>query len=138
MFDEKAIERINKRGENTMMEHLGIEIVEIGEQYIKGKMPVDHRTHQPLGFLHGGANVVLAETLGSIAANEMVDNSKQYVVGLEINANHIKSVTRGFVYGVTKPIHLGKKTHVWEIMISDEEGDLLCISRFTIAVIDRK
>lgn len=131
------IERLNERGKNTMVEYLGIEITEIGEDFIKGKMPVDHRTQQPLGLLHGGANVVLAETLGSIAANEVLDQDKQYAVGLEINANHLKSARDGFVYGVTRPIHLGRKVQVWEIKINNEKGDLTCISRLTMAVLDK-
>jgi 1,4-dihydroxy-2-naphthoyl-CoA hydrolase len=121
-----------------MVEHLGIEYTEIGENFISAKMPVDRRTHQPLGLLHGGASVALAETLGSIAANCCVDNKIQYCVGLEINANHVKSATSGYVYGTTIPIHIGKRTHIWEIRITNEEKELVCISRITIAVIDRK
>ena len=101
-------------------------------------MPVDHRTHQPLGMLHGGASVVLAETLGSIAATLTVDPQRQYCVGLDINANHIKSVRSGFVYGKTTPIHVGKRTQVWEIRIENEEKELICISRITMAVLDKK
>lgn len=123
---------------NTMVSHLGIECIQIGDDFIEAKMPVDHRTHQPLGLLHGGASVALAETLGSIAATCCIDMATQYCVGLEINANHIKSVRSGFVYGVTKPIHIGKKTHVWEIKITNEEKELVCISRITIAIIDKK
>jgi 1,4-dihydroxy-2-naphthoyl-CoA hydrolase len=129
---------LNKMCANTMMEHIGIEITRMGDDFIEAKMPVDHRTHQPLGLLHGGASVVLAETLGSMAATCCVDTSKQYCVGLDINANHIKSVREGFVLGITKPIHVGKKTHVWEIRITNEQQELVCISRITMAVIDRK
>ncbi|MEL6557707.1 MAG: hotdog fold thioesterase [Bacteroidota bacterium] len=121
-----------------MIEHLGIEITEIGEIFLKGTMPVDSRTKQPFGLLHGGASVVLAETLGSIASNGVVDSSKYAVVGLEINANHIKSAKNGLVSGLAKPIHLGKRTHVWEITINNDNGDLVCISRFTAAIIDKK
>ena len=138
MLDSSAVDRLNERGKNTMVEYLGIEITEVGKDFIKGKMPVDHRTQQPLGLLHGGANVVLAETLGSIAANEVIDIKKQYAVGLEINANHLKSARDGYVYGTTRPIHLGRKTQVWEIRIENENGDLTCISRLTMAVMDRK
>lgn len=123
---------------NTMTAHIGIEFTRIGEDFIEAKMPVDHRTHQPLGLLHGGASVVLAETLGSVAATCCVDTTRQYCVGLEINANHIKSVREGFVTGITKSIHIGKKTQVWEIRITNEQQELVCISRITLAVIDRK
>jgi len=123
---------------NTLVTHLGIEFTQVGEDFIEAKMPVDHRTHQPLGLLHGGASVSLAETLGSVGAACCIDITKQYCVGLEINANHIKSVRDGFVYGVTRPIHVGKKTHVWEIKISNEAKELVCLSRITMAIIDRK
>jgi 1,4-dihydroxy-2-naphthoyl-CoA hydrolase len=96
----------------TMIEHLGIEFLEVGDDYIKARMPVDHRTIQPFGLLHGGASVALAETLGSVAANLCVDREKKMCVGLEINANHIRPVTNGFVYGVTRPIHIGASTQL--------------------------
>jgi 1,4-dihydroxy-2-naphthoyl-CoA hydrolase len=131
-------ETLNKMSVNTMVTHLGIEFTRIGEDFIEARMPVDHRTHQPLGLLHGGASVALAETLGSVAATCCVDISKQYCVGLEINANHIKSVREGFVTGITRPIHVGKKTQVWEIRISNEQNELVCVSRITMAVIDKK
>lgn len=133
-----TLERLNQLSDNTLVAHLGIEIIAIGEDFIEAKMPVDHRTHQPLGMLHGGASVALAETLGSIAATCCVDTNTQYCVGLEINANHIKSVRDGFVYGITRPIHIGKKTQVWEIKITDEKKQLACISRITMAVIDKR
>ncbi len=101
-------------------------------------MPVDRRTQQPLRLLHGGASVALAETLGSVAATCCVDISKQYCVGLEINANHVKGVTSGYVIGTTRPVHVGKRTHIWEIRITTEQNELVCISRITMAVIDRK
>lgn len=139
MFHPQAsLEIINQMSQNTLVEHLGIEIIELGKDFLIGKMPVDHRTHQPLGMLHGGASVVLAETLGSIAATLTVDPEKQYCVGLDINANHIKSAKEGFVYGKTTPIHIGKKTQVWEIKITNEAEQLVCISRITMAVLDRK
>src|SRR3990167_5427182 len=106
-----------KRSKNTMVEHLGIEFIEIGDDYIKAKMPVDHRTHQPLGIMHGGASCALAETVGSIAANYTVDNAKQYCVGLEINTNHIRSIRSGYVIGTAKPFHIGRSTQVWGIDI---------------------
>lgn len=133
-----TIEAIQKLAPNTMMAHLGIEVTKVGDDFIEAKMPVDHRTHQPFGLLHGGASVALAETLGSIAAHCTVDDQTKYCVGLEINANHLKSVKSGFVTGVTKPIHVGQRTQVWEIRISNEAGDLVCISRITMAVIDRR
>ena len=133
-----TLEMLNNMFAKTMMEHIGIEITRIGDDFIEARMPVDHRTHQPMGLLHGGASVTLAETLGSMASVCCLDISKQYCVGLDINANHIKSVREGFVTGITKPIHIGKKTQVWEIRITNEQQELVCISRITMAVIDRK
>ena len=133
-----TVDMLNKMSANTMVAHLGIEFTAIGEDFIEARMPVDHRTHQPLGLLHGGASVTLAETLGSVAAACCLDFSKQYPVGLDINANHIKSVTTGFVTGVTKPVHIGKRTQVWEIRITNEQKELVCISRITMAVIDKR
>ncbi len=123
--------------EHTMVDHLGIEYLEVGTDFIRARMPVDYRTVQPMRMLHGGASVALAETLGSFAANITVDIEKQYCVGLEINANHIKSVSEGYVYGITKPIHIGKNTQVWEIRITNEAEELVCISRITMAVLNR-
>jgi 1,4-dihydroxy-2-naphthoyl-CoA hydrolase len=133
-----SLEDLNKLSPNTMVSYLGIEFTELGTDYIKAKMPVDHRTHQPLGLLHGGASVTLAETLGSVAATCCVDRTTQYCVGLEINANHVKSARSGYVYGTTRPIHIGKRTHVWEIKIVNEASELVCISRITLAVIDKR
>jgi 1,4-dihydroxy-2-naphthoyl-CoA hydrolase len=120
-----------------MVKHLGIEYTEIGTDYIKGKMPVDSRTQQPMGILHGGASVVLAETLGSVGANLCIDTSKYFCVGLDINANHIRSVKAGWVYGKATILHNGKKTQVWEIKITNEDEQLVCISRLTMAVIEK-
>lgn len=133
-----TLESLNKFSLNTMVSHLGIEFTSIGEDYISAKMPVDYRTQQPLGLLHGGASVTLAETLGSLAATCCVDQTTQYCVGLDINANHVKSARSGYVYGTTKPIHIGKRTHVWEIRIVNEANELVCISRITMAVIDKR
>jgi 1,4-dihydroxy-2-naphthoyl-CoA hydrolase len=133
-----SVESVNARHQNTLVEHLDIEVIEIGEDYMVAKMPVDHRTKQPLGLLHGGASVVLAETLGSVAANCTVDPEKQFCVGLEINANHIKSAREGYVYGTTRPIHVGRKTQIWEIKIRNEQNQLTCISRITMAVMDKE
>lgn len=121
---------------NNMAESLGIEITEITPDSVKGKMPVDHRTKQSMNILHGGASAALAETLGSIASNLMVDTTKFSCVGLDINANHLRPVHSGFVFAEAKPIHIGKKTQVWNIEIKNEEGKMVCISRLTMAVIE--
>jgi 1,4-dihydroxy-2-naphthoyl-CoA hydrolase len=122
----------------TMVEHLGIEFMEVGDDYLKARMPVDHRTQQPMGLLHGGASVALAETLGSVGAYLCIDPKKQSSVGLEINANHVRGVRSGWVYGIARPLHIGRTTQLWEIRITDEEDKLVCISRITIAILDRK
>lgn len=131
-------ERLNHMAKNTLVDRLGIEVTVVGEDYIQARMPVDHRTHQPYGILHGGASVALAETLGSLAAHCTVDDTNKHCVGLEINANHIKSVKTGFVTGTARPIHVGQRTHVWEIRIENEQQDLICVSRITMAVIDKR
>jgi 1,4-dihydroxy-2-naphthoyl-CoA hydrolase len=133
-----TVEMLNQSSHNTLSEQLGIVFTSIGEDSIEAKMPVDTRTHQPMGLLHGGASVALAETLGSVAATLCVDPSRQYCVGLDINANHLRGVRSGLVTGITKPIHIGKKTQVWEIRITNEENELICISRITMAVLDKK
>jgi len=133
-----TLAELNAHAENTIVRHIGIVFTHIGEDSLEATMPVDHRTHQPYGMLHGGASVTLAETLGSMAAVLCLDRSKQFAVGLEINANHIRSVRQGIVTGVAKPIHIGKKTQVWEIRISNEEKELVCLSRITMAVLDKK
>jgi 1,4-dihydroxy-2-naphthoyl-CoA hydrolase len=116
--------------------HLGIELTEIGPDYLRGTMPVDARTRQPFGLLHGGASVSLAETLGSMAANFCIDTAKFYCVGQEINANHLRSARSGHVTGTARPIHLGSRSQVWDIRIEDEAGRLTCISRLTMSVIE--
>ncbi len=121
----------------TMVKHLGISVTEIGDDYLRATMPVDERTVQPFGLLHGGASVVLAETIGSIGANLAIDSSRQYCVGLEINANHLRSVREGSVTGTAKPLHMGRATQVWQIEIHDQAGRLICVSRITLAVLDR-
>ncbi len=133
-----SLEALNALSKNTMAERIGIEFTGIGEDYLEAKMPVDARTHQPFGLLHGGASVALAETMGSVAAHFCVDVAKQFCVGLDINANHLRGVKEGFVYGITRPIHIGKKTQVWEIRIVNEQKELVCISRITMAVLDKK
>jgi 1,4-dihydroxy-2-naphthoyl-CoA hydrolase len=122
-------------GDNTMGQHLDIEFTEVGKDFLKGRMPVDHRTRQPYGLLHGGASVALAETLGSVGAAFVVDRSKYAAVGLEINANHVRGVREGFVTGIARPLHIGKTTHVWDIRIYDEKDKLVCVSRLTVAII---
>jgi 1,4-dihydroxy-2-naphthoyl-CoA hydrolase len=132
-----TLDQIRERSKDTLMEHLGIEYLEIGDDFLKARMPVDHRTKQTAGILHGGASAALAETLGSIAAGLCVDREKKRIVGLEINANHIRPVKHGFVTGVTTPIHIGNTTQIWEIRISNDEGKLTCVSRLTVANIDK-
>ena len=122
---------------NTLVEHLGIRVSEIGDDYLVGTMPVDTRTHQPMGILHGGASVALAETLGSMGANFCVDPGQYVCVGQEINANHLRPVTSGLVTGTARPIHIGKRSQVWQIEIRDERSRLVCVSRLTLAVIER-
>lgn len=135
-FDDFPLERARDRGKGTLLEHLGIELLETGDDYLKARMPVDARTRQPAGVLHGGASVVLAETLASWAATFCVDTAKSHCVGLEINANHLRPVADGFVYGTARPLHLGRKTQLWDVRIATEDGKLVCVSRVTMAVLD--
>lgn len=126
---------LNALGQNTLSHHLGIEITELGNDYLKATMPVDHRTKQPMGLLHGGASVVLSETLGSIASVLAAGPFGQYsVVGIEVNANHLKAAKSGFVTGITKPVKIGKTLHIWNTEIYDDGGDLVCVSRLTVLV----
>ncbi len=127
---------VNAWGRRNMVEHVDIAITEIGDDYMKATMPVDHRTTQPMGLLHGGASVVLAETLGSTAAFCCIDPENQYCVGIEINANHLRAVRQGTVTGTARPLHLGRSTQVWQIHIHDDAGRLVAVSRLTLAVID--
>ena len=138
MIKNFPVEKLKPLGPNTMAAHIGIEWVEVGENFIKAKMPVDQRTNQPYGLLHGGASCVLAETLGSVASAMVIDHSKFYCVGLEINANHIRGVREGYVMGIASPLHLGNTTHVWDIKIYDEREKLVCVSRLTVAILTRK
>jgi 1,4-dihydroxy-2-naphthoyl-CoA hydrolase len=137
-FKEVSLEHWREHNSHTMIEHLGITLTEVGPDYLKATMPVDHRTVQPMGIVHGGANVALAETLGSLAANMVIDREKKACVGLEINANHLKAVREGFVTGIARPVHIGSSTQVWSIEITNEQGQLTCISRITMAVVDQK
>jgi len=122
---------------NTMIERIGIAVTDIGDDYVRGTMPVDARTHQPYGLLHGGASVALAETLGSLGAMMCADAKTHLAVGLDINANHLRGVTDGIVTGTARPIHLGRTTQVWEIRIEDERLRLICIARLTVAIVPR-
>lgn len=126
-------------GQSSMGEHLGIEFLEVGEDFLTARMPVDHRTTQPFGILHGGASVALAETVGSVASLLTLDSIQTHrAVGLEINANHIRPVSSGFVYAKAVPLHLGRTTHVWDIKITSEEQKLVCVVRFTVAIVEVK
>ncbi|MDI1352937.1 MAG: hotdog fold thioesterase [bacterium] len=136
-FKKMSLEELNFRGEHTMSDFLGIKFTEIGDDFLKATMPVTERTKQPIGILHGGANVVLAETLASTAANAVVDLSQFYCVGLEINANHIRSVKEGLITAITTPVHIGRSTQIWQINLFNEQGTQTCISRMTASVLKR-
>jgi len=136
-FAPFTLEEIQHYSRGTMTEWLDIQFTEIGPDYLRATMPVDHRTVQPFGLLHGGASVVLAETLGSVAAQHIVDLAKYSCVGVEINANHVRSVRSGRVTGTARPLHLGSRLQVWDIRVEDEQGCLNCISRLTVSVLDR-
>lgn len=133
---EEKLSLFRKMNKGSIGEHLAIEYTELGEGFMSGRIPVDHRTVQPFGILHGGVSLVLAETLGSLGAFASIPDDK-ICVGLEINANHIKSVSKGFIYGVARCKHKGKSTQVWEINITDDAQNLICISRITMAILDK-
>jgi 1,4-dihydroxy-2-naphthoyl-CoA hydrolase len=133
---DPTIEIANEKGTDTLNANLGIEITEMTENSLKGRMPVDERTKQPAGVLHGGASVAFAETLASWAAISSVDRSRFHCVGMEINANHVRPVSSGWVYGEATPLALGRRTHVWEIKIVNDEGKLVCVARCTMAVLE--
>jgi 1,4-dihydroxy-2-naphthoyl-CoA hydrolase len=134
-FDTFTLDDIARSGTGTLTEHIGITFTAVGDDWLEATMPVDHRTKQPAGLLHGGASVVLAETLGSVAATLCLDPAKRICVGLEINANHIRSVSSGVVTGRATPLHIGATTHVWEIKITNDSGKLVCVSRITMAIL---
>src|SRR5690348_8418694 len=136
-FKPFTVEELNAYQHETLVSHLGIRYTEVGDDFISATMPVDQRTKQPAGILHGGASVALAETLGSTGANLVVDRDKQLCVGLEINANHIRALREGSVRCTARPLHIGGTTQVWEIKITDEKDRLVCVSRITMAVLDR-
>jgi 1,4-dihydroxy-2-naphthoyl-CoA hydrolase len=130
---------INGMNKNTLMEQLGIECVELGKNYIVSRMPVDHRTHQPMGLLHGGASAALIESIGSMGSTLLIDLEKQQPVGLEINCNHVGGVKSGYVIATGKIIHAGKRTHLWQVDIHEEESKrLICTGRLTVMIIDKK
>ena len=134
-----TLEALNQTGMKTMVSHLGIEFTGFGDEYLEARMPVDQRTVQPMGLLHGGASCVLAETMGSVASFLCIeDPAKETAVGVEINANHLRPAIKGFVTGKVSPLRIGRKLHVWNIEIKDEEGRLICVSRITIAVVQRR
>ncbi len=138
MIKKNTLEQIEAFQKNTMTDHLGIKITDYGNNYICGKMPVDHRTKQPYGLRHGGASVAFAETLGSIGAGMQIDYNNQSVVGIEINASHLKSIKKGWVYGRAQPLRVGKTIQVWDINITDKDDNLICASRLTLAVIKKR
>jgi 1,4-dihydroxy-2-naphthoyl-CoA hydrolase len=132
------LDRINAWNRDTLVEHLSMRVTEVGADFVRGTMPVDARTRQPFGLLHGGASVALAESLGSLAGNLCLDGDKEMAVGLDINANHVRAVTSGVVTGTARALHLGRTTQLWEIRIEDEHARLVCIARLTLAVVPRK
>ncbi len=136
-FRPFTIDELHEFVKNTLFDHLGIEFIEIGEDYLKATMPVDQRTKQPYGLLHGGSNAALAESLASIAATLTVDYRKQFAVGVELNVNHLRPVTGGKVTGIARPIKLGKTVHVWDIHILNPEGKLSAVSRLTLMIVDK-
>lgn len=135
---EIDLQIVNDRCKNTMSDYLGIEFTDIGDDYLVARMPVNHRTLQPLGIMHGGASCVLAETVGSTAANFCVDLEKYYCVGLDINTNHIRAIRKGVVTATARPYHIGRTTQVWGIENRDEENRLISINRLTMSVLTRK
>lgn len=137
-FDEVSLSLVREHSQNTLIAQLGIEFLEAGDDFLSARMPVDARTHQPAGMLHGGASVALAETLASWGATFTVDRQKNHCVGLEINANHVRGLSSGWVTGTARPLHMGRTTQIWEVRIVDEQNRLVCISRVTMAVLEMK
>jgi len=135
--DDVTLEALQARAHDTLVSHLGIELTELGPDFLRASMPVNPKTHQPMGVLHGGASVALAETVGSLAANMCVDQTLYVCLGQEINANHLRPVSSGIVTATARPHHIGKRSHVWGIEIRDEQEKLVCVSRLTMAVVDR-
>ena len=137
-FKEPNLEEINSWSQGTILEHIGIEVTEVGDDYLEGTMPADHRTFQPYKLVHGGANIVLAETLGSIGGMLTIDPDKYICVGQEVNGNHLRGVRSGTVRGRAKQVHGGSKSQVWEIRLYDSNDKLSCISRLTLAVVEKR
>ncbi|MRG45615.1 hotdog fold thioesterase [Chitinophaga sp. SYP-B3965] len=133
-----SLDQLNEMGKDTMAALLGMEFTEIGPDCLRAMMPVDHRTKQPYGLLHGGASAALAETVGSVASALIIDPEKQICVGLEINANHIRGIKEGYVHALVKPLHIGGSTHVWDIRITDDHHKLVCVSRLTVAILPKR
>ena len=138
MENTEKTRKINEFNAKTMVGHIGIEIMEVGKDFVSGRMPVDERTTQPYGLLHGGASVAFAESLGSLAGSFHIDWEKETVVGIEINANHLKSVRSGWVYGKATPVRIGKRFQVWDINITNEDKEAVCVSRLTLAIVKSK
>ncbi len=137
MDKKEKLEKIKQSLQNTMISTIGIEVIDVGDDFVCGKMPVDNRTIQSFGILHGGASVALAESLGSIAGSMQIDQKNEVVMGIEINANHLKSVEKGWVYGKAVPVKIGKRIQIWEILITDQDNQKVCISRLTLAVVKK-
>jgi 1,4-dihydroxy-2-naphthoyl-CoA hydrolase len=135
-FQEVSLDYARERGRGTLLEQLGIELIEVGADFLKARMPVDQRTRQPAGVLHVGASVALAETLASWAATFCVDPAQHHCVGIEINANHVRPAADGWVYGTAHPVNLGRTIQVWEVRIANADNKLVCISRVTMAVLN--
>ena len=133
-----TIQQLQSLGNNTMGGHLGMEFTDAGDNFLKMRMPVDARTLQPYGLLHGGASAALAETVGSVASSLVIDPAQSICVGLELNANHIRGVREGFVHATATPLHLGQSTHVWDIRIVDDQGKLVCVSRLTVSILKKR
>jgi 1,4-dihydroxy-2-naphthoyl-CoA hydrolase len=139
MLKNVSLDAVNSMNKNTLMESLGIECVEIGTDYVISRMPVDHRTHQPMGLLHGGASMALIESIGSMGSTLLIDLEKEAPVGLEINANHVSGVRSGFVKAIGKIVHAGKSTHIWQVDIFNEETNkLVCTGRLTVMIVPKK
>jgi 1,4-dihydroxy-2-naphthoyl-CoA hydrolase len=138
MMDDAKMTRLKEISQHTMAEVIGLEITDVQEGLVKGRLPVDSRTHQPYGLLHGGASVVLAETLGSVGSHVLVESSGKGAVGIEVNANHVKGVRSGWVHGTATLTHRGGRLHVWNIEIRDDGGDLVCTSRLTVMIVPRR
>jgi 1,4-dihydroxy-2-naphthoyl-CoA hydrolase len=139
MLKQVSLDLVNSMNKNTLMESLGIECIEIGNDYVISRMPVDHRTHQPMGLLHGGASMALIESIGSMGSTLLIDLEKEAPVGLEINANHVSGVRSGFVKAIGKIVHAGKSTHIWQVDIFNEETNkLVCTGRLTVMIVPKK